>query len=90
MSEARPYAYPPRRLRVDEAARYVGLSETAFLALRLPVVTIGRTVGWMLEDLDRYLDQKRGSRPAYADPKAAAHALTQKILSGKGRAAPPR
>jgi len=54
------YAYPPRRLRVDEAARYIGVSETKLRALGLPTVKIDGTVGWMLEDLDRYLDAQAG------------------------------
>jgi len=54
------YAYPPRRMRVDEAARYVGLSETTFRALALPTVRIGGTVGWLKDDLDAWLDQQAG------------------------------
>jgi predicted DNA-binding transcriptional regulator AlpA len=54
------YAYPPRRMRVDEAARYVALSETAFRALALPTVRIGGTVGWLRDDLDAWLDRQAG------------------------------
>ena len=64
MSEARPYAYPPRRLRAEEAARYVGLSETAFRALGIEPVRIGGTVGWLREDLDAWLDRAAGRGPA--------------------------
>lgn len=90
---ARPaYAYPPRRLRAAEAARYLGLSESAFLALGLPEHRIGGTVGWLREVLDAYLDRQAAGGAAYTDPKAAAHALTQKILASRrqGRAAPAR
>ena len=56
------YGYPPRRMRAEEAARYVGLSETAFLALGLSKHRIGGTVGWLIETLDAYLDgQPRGT-----------------------------
>lgn len=58
------YSYPPRRLRVEEAARYVGLSVTAFRDLGLPSVRIGATVGWLLDDLDAYLDAQAGRRVA--------------------------
>ena len=68
MSEAARYAYPPRRLRVDEAARYCGLSETAFRALGLEPVRIGGTVGWLRDDLDAWLDRAAGRA------HAAAHA----------------
>jgi excisionase family DNA binding protein len=54
------YAYPPRRMRVEEAARYVGVSETAFRALDLPAVRVGGTVGWLREDLDAWLDARAG------------------------------
>jgi predicted DNA-binding transcriptional regulator AlpA len=71
MSDASRWAYPPRRLRVDEAARYVGLSETAFRALGLEPVRIGGTVGWLREDLDAWLDRAAGrahAAAAHADP----------------------
>jgi predicted DNA-binding transcriptional regulator AlpA len=90
MPRAAPlYAYPARRMRAPEAARYVGLSETAFLALDLPSLRIGGTVGWLREDLDAWLDQQAGRAPAYADPKAATHALTQRILAGRRQGRPP-
>ena len=62
------YAYPPRRMRVDEAARYVGLSETTFRALALPTVRIGGTVGWLRDHLDAWLDQQAG-RAAPSPPR---------------------
>ena len=62
------WGYPPRRLRAEEAARYVGLSETAFRALGLASVRIGGTVGWLREDLDAWLDRAAGR------VHAAAHA----------------
>lgn len=65
------YAYPPRRMRVEEAARYVGLSETAFRALALPEVRIGGTVGWLREVLDAWLDARAG-REAPSPPQAPA------------------
>lgn len=64
MPDALPFAFPPRRLRVEAAAYYVGLSKTAFLALGLDPVRVGGTVGWLREDLDAWLDQKRGQAPA--------------------------
>jgi hypothetical protein len=58
------YAYPARRMRVEEAARYVGLSVTAFRALALPAVRINGTVGWLRDDLDAWLDAQRGREVA--------------------------
>jgi hypothetical protein len=94
----RPYAYPPRRLRAPEAARYVGLSETAFLGLALPSVRIGGTVGWLIEDLDAFLDGLRTTpKPSREEPNAwlkdpftrgradaeqAAQALAEEIARG--------
>ena len=63
------WSYPPRRMRVEEAARYVGLSVTAFRALELPTVRIGGTVGWLRDDLDAWLDQQAGR----AAPSPAAN-----------------
>lgn len=78
------YGYPPRRLRLAEAARYVGLSETAFRAIGLPAVRIGGTVGWLLDDLDAYLDRQAGraaaSQPA-PDARSIVHARAQQILA---------
>jgi predicted DNA-binding transcriptional regulator AlpA len=54
------WPYPPRRMRVEEAARYVGLSVTAFRAIDLPTVRIGGTVGWLRDDLDAWLDAQAG------------------------------
>jgi predicted DNA-binding transcriptional regulator AlpA len=54
------FSYPPRRMRIEEAARYVGLSETAFRSLDLPALRIGGTVGWLRETLDEYLDARAG------------------------------
>ena len=71
MPDGTRYGYPPRRMRVDEAARYCGLSETAFRALRLPEVRIGGTVGWLREDLDTWLDAQAGraaTSPAASNP----------------------
>ena len=71
MSEAHRWGYPPRRLRGEEAARYVGLSETAFRALGIEPVRIGGTVGWLRDDLDAWLDRAAGRAPAgtvAADP----------------------
>lgn len=90
MSAPAPYAYPPRRLRAEEAARYVGLSKSAFLGLTLPAVRIGTTVGWLREDLDAWVDQAAGRGAAYSDPKAAVHALTQQILSRRRQGRPPQ
>lgn len=78
------WSYPPRRMRLPEAARYVGLSETAFRALGLATVRIGGTVGWLRDDLDAYLDQQAGraaaSRPA-PDARSIVHARAQQILA---------
>ncbi len=65
------FAYPPRRMRAPEAARYVGLSETAFRALDLPAVRIGATVGWLRDELDAWLDAQAG-RNAPSTPQAPA------------------
>lgn len=58
------WSYPPRRMRVEEAARYVGLSVTAFRDLDLPSVRIGGTVGWLRDDLDAWLDARAGRAAA--------------------------
>lgn len=68
MPDALPFAFPPRRLRVEAAAYYMGMSKTAFLALGIDPVRIGTTVGWLREDLDAWLDQKRGQAPAEGAP----------------------
>lgn len=60
------YAYPPRRFRAKEAARYIGVSETKLRALGLPTVRIDGTVGWLLEDLDAWLDRRAGRAAASA------------------------
>ena len=65
------YACPPRRMRAREAAHYIGVSKTKLRALGLPTVRIDGTVGWMIEDLDRYLDQQAGRA---APSRAAAPA----------------
>jgi hypothetical protein len=57
-------------MRVAEAARYVGLSESGFRALGLPTVRIGDTVGWLREDLDAWLDAQAG-RTAASPPATA-------------------
>lgn len=62
------YAYPPRRMRAEEAARYVGLSETKFRALNLPTHRIDGTVGWLRETLDAYLDQEAAGAVASTSP----------------------
>jgi hypothetical protein len=58
----------PRRMRAREAAHYIGVSKTKLRALGLPTVRIDGTVGWMIEDLDRYLDQQAG-RAAPSQPR---------------------
>lgn len=63
-SAAARWSYPPRRMRVEEAARYVGLSVTAFRALDLPEHRIGGTVGWLRDDLDAWLDARAGRAAA--------------------------
>lgn len=60
------YGYPPRRLRAEEAARYIGVSETKLRALGLPTVRIDGTVGWLRDDLDAYLDRQAGRAVASA------------------------
>lgn len=66
MPDGSPFAFPPRRLRVEAAAYYMGMSETAFRALGIASVRIGGTVGWLKEDLDAWLDQHAGRAPADA------------------------
>lgn len=68
MPDALPFAFPPRRLRVEAAAYYMGMSETAFRALGIEPVRIRGTVGWLREDLDAWLDQHRPVAPADAPP----------------------
>jgi predicted DNA-binding transcriptional regulator AlpA len=51
-------------MRAEEAARYVGLSVTAFRALDLPQHRIGGTVGWLRDDLDAWLDRQAASTAA--------------------------
>lgn len=65
-----PPPWPPRRLREDEAAYYVGLSASAFrVRCSVQPVRIGATVGWLREDLDAWLDRQRaGSAPSQRNP----------------------
>ena len=68
MGEQRP-AYPPRRMRLPDAAHYVGLSESGFrdrVAPAVDPVRIGGTVGWLREDLDAWLDGQAGRVAASA------------------------
>ena len=67
LSEHSP-AWVPRGLPAKTAAYYVGFSVTSFrahVAPQVPAVRIspGRLV-WLREDLDRWLDGRRGSLPA--------------------------
>lgn len=84
---APPYAFPPRRMRIEAAAYYCGMSESAFhdrVAAEVDPVRIGGTVGWMREDLDDWLDRqaRRGAAlNAYPDAKAAVLAHAQAILA---------
>ena len=61
-------AWVPRGLPAPAAAYYIGFSVTSFRAHVAPVVPAvrispGRLV-WLREDLDRWLDGRRGSLPA--------------------------
>jgi predicted DNA-binding transcriptional regulator AlpA len=82
-----PYAFPPRRMRIEAAAYYCGMSETAFrerVVAEVAPVRIGGTVGWMREDLDTWLDrqaQREAASNAYPDAKAAVLAHAQAILA---------
>ena len=70
---AKPHHRPdwPRAMRVPDAAAYVGLSNTTFLrevAPRLKSVPLTcRTVAWLREDLDAWLDQRAGRAAALAE-----------------------
>lgn len=82
-----PCAFPPRRMRIEAAAYYCGMSETAVrerVAAQVDPVRIGGTVGWMREDLDAWLDRQARQGTAsngYPDAKAAVLAHAQAILA---------
>lgn len=54
-------ANPPRQLRTDEAARYVGVSERTLRSLvaerKIPFVRIRRRIIFRLVDLDRWIEE---------------------------------
>ena len=67
LSERAP-AWVPRGLPALAAAYYIGFSVTSFRAYVAPAVPAvrispGRLV-WLREDLDRWLDGRRGTLPA--------------------------
>lgn len=70
MSE-RPF--PPRGMAADDAAYYLGISVTKLYQLihegalpeRVEVAPGCRR--WLKDDLDRYLDQRRGLDPVYGE-----------------------
>lgn len=71
------YAYPPRGMRRGEAARYVGLSASAWDKRedRPEPVYIGpKTPVWFREDLDAWLDRIAGRAPASEDGEGYADA----------------
>jgi predicted DNA-binding transcriptional regulator AlpA len=74
---ARP-AWTPRALQEREAAYYVGLSTTTFRQAVVPAcpairLTTGR-VAWLREDLDAWLDARRGKPVDQPAPPGEASA----------------
>lgn len=54
--------YAPRLLRIDEAARYLGVSATTVRKLVAPV-KLGARVLWDRRDLDAFVDSLRTVAP---------------------------
>ncbi|CAM2754926.1 hypothetical protein CFR75_06270 [Komagataeibacter xylinus] len=79
-------AWIPRGLRVEQAALYVGLSVSTFLAQVAPQVppvklTVRRQI-WLREDLDRWLDVRAG-RTGAAREELGGNAYEQ-LMGGYG------
>ena len=80
-------AWIPRALRAEQAALYVGLSTSTFLAQVAPAVppvklTVRRQV-WLREDLDRWLDMRAG-RAGSAGQKNTNNSAYDQIMGGYG------
>lgn len=70
------YSYAPRVLRSAEAARYVGMSESAFLAHDRkpdPIALGPKARGYLREDLDAMVDRLAGRAPASEEDYADGH-----------------
>jgi len=74
MADGSRLPYWPRLLRAEKAAAYLDVSKTHFLATIAPELTEVRlsqgVVGWLRDDLDRWLDGKagRGAASPEANP----------------------
>lgn len=76
MTPAAAYPFPPRVLRREAAAYYVGLSPRAFdqHPERPAAIPLGpRTPGWKREDLDAMVDRIAGTAPALDEDYAAGY-----------------
>lgn len=63
MQDRKAYAYPPKVMRRTEAARYVGLSLSAFdtHSGKPKAIMLGpQTPGWLRDDLDAWVDRIAG------------------------------
>jgi predicted DNA-binding transcriptional regulator AlpA len=49
----------PFRFNVEDAARYIGMSESWLWASDIPRVKLGSRVHWLREDLEQYLRSHR-------------------------------
>ncbi|MGS0647987.1 helix-turn-helix transcriptional regulator [Komagataeibacter melomenusus] len=79
-------AWIPRGLRLEQAATYVGLSATTFLAQVAPDVppvrlTVKRKV-WLRDDLDRWLDARAGRAPSAGASRSQDE--YEKMMGGYG------
>lgn len=59
MSDTRPTEPFVAALRVPDAARYIGMSQSWLEHSDVPRVRLGRAVRYLVKDLDMYLAQRR-------------------------------
>ena len=88
------YAFPPAAMSIGAACYYLGqMSPTTFraeVAIHIAPVRLTRgRIGWLREDLDRWLDSRRAPMDNIAAPEPA-HAARDPFAAALAALPPPR
>jgi predicted DNA-binding transcriptional regulator AlpA len=89
------YAFAPAVLSIQAACHYLGqMSATTFraeVAIHIAPVRLTRgRIGWLREDLDRWLDSRRAPKDNPQAPEPAAHAARDPFAAALAALPPAR